>query len=155
MLRPAYSNSLKVLLPRTRLVVSSYFSTSSVVNADQPNQALELDQSYKTLLRDVDISLAKSKPGHPDGLSTRSSIRELEAFAVELTPQEEGQSTEVLADWQEEISPEDVDYHSGPREARKSPAAAYGSQGIGQIVLPAELQNSITTLIEGTPLRHF
>lgn len=57
-----------------------------------------------------------------------------------------------VGDW--DILPEDVDYHAGPREARKSPAAAYGSQGIGQVVLPSELQASITTLIEGMS-RHY
>lgn len=155
MLRPSYNQSLKALLPRTRHAVSKHFSISSVINADKPNEVLELDQSFKTLLRDVDISLGKSKAGHPNIPSKHSSIKELEAFPVELTHQEEGQGTDILADWQDEELPEDVDYHAGPREARKSPTAAYGSQGIGQIVLPAELQNSITTLIEGMPLRSF
>ena len=35
------------------------------------------------------------------------------------------------------------------RESRKSPAAAFGSRHIGAVVIPKQLQNSISRLIEG------
>jgi hypothetical protein len=46
---------------------------------------------------------------------------------------------------------EEENYHAGPRDARKSPAALFGSQSIGQVVLPFELQKSISLLISGGP----
>ena len=35
------------------------------------------------------------------------------------------------------------------RESRKSPAAAFGSRQIGAVVLPKQLQSSVSRLIEG------
>jgi hypothetical protein len=72
--------------------------------------------------------------------------KELETYPVEL---EEGKAREVSVDVNEDA--EEVDYHAGPRDARKSPAALFGSQSIGQVVLPFELQKSIGLLISGEP----
>jgi hypothetical protein len=125
------------------------FSSSSVVSADQPNESLDLDPSFKDLLQDVDISLLKQKnnvrsldlssPSHP-------VPRELEALLVEAA---EELSREPLSGFSEDIPADEEDYHAGPREARKSPAALFGSQSIGQVVLPFDLQKAITKLIAG------
>ncbi|KAF9245720.1 hypothetical protein BU15DRAFT_85441 [Melanogaster broomeanus] len=92
----------------------------------------------KSLLQDVDISLMTHKHKRQDDPTTPPP-RELEAFA-----DDEG----------------DIEYHDieqedypfdGParrREDRKSPAARFGSDGIGAVVLPPELQRTVTALIE-------
>lgn len=78
--------------------------------------------------------------------STSTSARELEALE-----NDEG-----------EIKYYDLDHEDYPieeparrREDRKSPAARFGSDGIGTVVLPPELQRSVTALIEGMFLLSF
>ncbi|KAH0837964.1 mitochondrial small ribosomal subunit Rsm22-domain-containing protein [Lanmaoa asiatica] len=64
---------------------------------------------------------------------------------------------EALENNEGEIEYYDMDHEDFPieeparhREDRKSPAARFGSDGIGTVVLPPELQRSVTALIEGT-----
>ena len=151
MFRPAYSSSIRAILPRARLSLSAVanFSSTSTVGEDQPNEPIDLDPSFKALLRDVDISLLKHKQNsHSVVVHPRPPPRELEAFDVEL---EEGEVREVVAGTVTEEREGEEDYHVGPRDARKSPAALFGSQSIGQVILPLELQNSINRLIAGVP----
>jgi hypothetical protein len=147
MFRPV---NLRAILPRTRIPRAiSNFSSSPVVTADHPNEALDLDPSFRALLRDVDISLLKQKQNpHATVSHSRPASRELEAFPAELDEGVDVVGGDVLEDLGEE------DDHAGPRDARKSPAALFGSQSIGQVVLPLELQNSINLLIAGDP-KHF
>lgn len=111
------------------------FSTSAVSASTQLNTALNLDPSLKALLRDVDISLTSHKQ-----IPARRSPRELQAFAVE----ELEETVDV------DVTVEDPFEDSSERhEHRKSPAARFGSKKIGAVVLPAELQASVTALING------
>jgi len=105
--------------------------------SNRPNTPLDIDPSLRALLKDVDISLLNHKSQH------RHVHRELEVLSTGVDE----------ADVQHEATNEQ-DYVE-----RKSPAAHFGSQGIGTVVLPFELQKSIDTLISGRLLtavsRHF
>ncbi|KAF9225375.1 hypothetical protein BS17DRAFT_778516 [Gyrodon lividus] len=64
---------------------------------------------------------------------------------------------EALANNEGQIEYYDIDHQDYPsdeparrREDRKSPAARFGSNGIGAVVLSPELQHTVTALIEGT-----
>lgn len=96
------------------------------------NSALNLDPSLQALLNDVDISLTRHKVA-------LHSHRELDVI-----PSETIEDSAIVAQDSE---------HSASEEAesleRKSPAAIFGSQGIGAVVLPLEMQNSINLLIAG------
>ncbi|KAJ4485621.1 mitochondrial small ribosomal subunit Rsm22-domain-containing protein, partial [Lentinula aciculospora] len=95
----------------------------------QVNPSLNLDPSLKALLKDVDISLTRHKTSVP-------SHRELDIIPSE--PFEES----PIAIWDVGISVSEEESLD-----RKSPAAIFGSQGIGAVILPLELQNSINLLI--------
>ncbi|KAF8841935.1 hypothetical protein BDN67DRAFT_966448 [Paxillus ammoniavirescens] len=133
--------SLRVLLSRSaRSSVSGFSSTASAHAAPQPKPSLALDPSLKSLLQAVDMSLMTHKHGRPDE-PIESPPRELEAFANDHG----------------DIEYYDIDHQDLPfdeparhREDRKSPAARFGSDGIGAVVLPPELQRTVTALIEGT-----
>ncbi|TFY79446.1 hypothetical protein EWM64_g4571 [Hericium alpestre] len=98
----------------------------------QPNAPLDLDPSFKALLQDVDMSLQHHK--HPQARTGHATPRELEIWPEETVDQE-------ASDLEE--------YEGESRGSRKSPAASFGSRKIGAVVLPHELQESITTLISG------
>ncbi|KAF5374983.1 hypothetical protein D9758_000528 [Tetrapyrgos nigripes] len=89
------------------------------------NPPLNLDPSLQALLKDVDISLTRHN------LSPRAPPKELDVVPYD-------HSNESSTDFVDEIESE-LD--------RKSPAALFGSQRIGAVVLPLELQNSINLLI--------
>jgi len=95
-----------------------------------------LDPSFKVLLKDIDISLHKARHTQVD--NGRSLLRELEEFPDDSL--------------ENDVQPEDEDSLE-PRALRKSPAAHFGSQKIGAVVIPSELQESIETLISGKPNR--
>jgi hypothetical protein len=151
MFRPAYP--LRAILPRARInQLSANFTSTPVVPADQPNEPLDLDPSFKALLRDVDISLLKHKQNsHSAVLPPRALPKELETVPFEF---EEGEERGISVHVNEGVEVGEEDYHAGPRDARKSPAALFGSQSIGQVVLPFELQKSINLLISGEPHTH-
>jgi hypothetical protein len=98
--------------------------------SSHPNPPLDLDPSLQALLKDVDVSLSHSASKAP----LTPPQRELEALPIEdaeegaLTPDEET---------------------SDRSSQRKSPAALFGSQQIGAVVLPPQLQTSINLLISG------
>ncbi|KAH7922862.1 Rsm22-domain-containing protein [Leucogyrophana mollusca] len=132
MLRSAYTG-LRVLSQSARPNVSN-FSTSAVAASTQPNAALELDPTLKALLQDVDISLTSTK--HRTGEQPRQP-RELHAYAIEDPSEDDTFDVEVLGN----------EEPSERRAERKSPAARFGSQGLGAVVLPQELQQSVEALI--------
>lgn len=113
---------------RHRRLTASF--SSSPVAAAHTNRRLNLDPSLQALLQDVDISLTNSKPHSPP---TR---RELDILPLE--------GTEAVEKFEEPEQDLAQDYGG-----RKSPAAHFGSQRIGSVVLPLELQNSINLLISG------
>jgi len=97
--------------------------------AGQPNPRLELDPTLQALLKDEDISLAgKTQNGR--------LMKELEV----LSSTDSDEAASLMVDEEDECE------RSGER---KSPAAAYGSQQIGQVILPNQLQNTINALISG------
>ncbi|RDB29432.1 Rsm22-cox11 tandem protein 2, mitochondrial [Hypsizygus marmoreus] len=95
---------------------------------NQPNPPLNLDPSLQALLQDVDISLAQGKG------RMGKHMKELEVLAME----EQFEVTNALS-----TEEEDSEYSM----ERKSPAAHYGSQQIGAVILPNQLQNTISVMI--------
>jgi hypothetical protein len=138
------SNALRTLSNR-----AAYISTSARLQA-QLNAPLDIDPSLQALLQDVDLSLARHKArladpnGHagPESSAAAPGMRnprELEVFGdLELD--------NATLDYDDL---EGLDFEHDTHETRKSPAANFGSQHIGAVILPLELHNAITRLIEG------
>jgi hypothetical protein len=118
---------LRVVRPSAVLRRAAHTSLALRNYAAQPNARIDVDPGLAALLKDVDVSIARHKAG-----------------AAARTPRE----LEVLGDPQLAPSVEQDDEPDG-RDARKSPAARFGSDGPGAVVLPLELENAITKLIEG------
>jgi hypothetical protein len=95
----------------------------------QPNPRLDLDPSLQTLLQDVDIALQS----HPK--KERKSVHELEIISL--------QNVEAVTQH------EQYGLETDENLPRKSPAALFGSQRTGSVVLPLELQDQIQCLISG------
>lgn len=115
----------------------SAFNSSAVKNSLRP--PLNLDSSLETLLQDVDISLKQAKV-------ESIAIRELEVLD-DISPMQREISTD---DWEPmDFSENRIEPEQQGGE-RKSPAALFGSQRIGAVTLPLELQSAINLLIAGT-----
>jgi len=106
-----------------------------------PNAPLDLDPSLQNLLRGADMAMAhrlnvhypkEGPPGH----------RRMELV-------EQGGITSTS--WVEEEEEEEL----SSRGSRKSPAAEFGSRNIGAVVLPTQLQESVTRLIESAFLSSY
>lgn len=110
-----------------RTVSSLRFSSFS---SHQPNAPLDLDNSFRAILRDVDNSISeeKLKRHHPS-----PDMHELSVYPTV------SQSTELVH----------RDDEGSARAERKSPAAHFGSRRLGAVVIPQELQQSISALISG------
>ena len=109
------------------------FNSSAPINSLRP--PLDLDPSLQALLKEEDITLKHTKV-------LPKILRELEVVD-NLTLMEHQLS---LDDWK----PMDVfDTIIGRPGERKSPAALFGSQRIGMVILPSELQSAIKQLIAG------
>lgn len=124
---------------RSQNLLQSAFSSSAPTNSLRP--PLTLDPSLKALLKDVDISLKKTKVESPPPIT----MHELEVLD-DVFPVHHEVS---MDDW----APLDFSENkaeSGQLEDRKSPAALFGSQRIGMVILPLELQSAINLLIAGT-----
>ena len=106
------------------------FSRFSSFSSHQPNAPLDLDKSFRAILRDIDNSISeqKLKRHHPP-----LDIHELSVYPTD------SQQTELARQ----------DGEEDPRAERKSPAAHFGSQRLGAVVLPQELKQSISALISG------
>ncbi|KAJ6541927.1 mitochondrial small ribosomal subunit Rsm22-domain-containing protein [Mycena capillaripes] len=116
---------------------------SSAPTFSQVNPRVELDPALRDLLRDVDISLGGKKRSRGTHVPLK---RELEEFPEPLQDTltstmsiSSTVSTSELGDFDEPLHEDTV--------GRKSPAAEFGSYGIGAVVLPLELQNSINLII--------
>jgi hypothetical protein len=96
-----------------------------------PNAPLDLDPSFQDLLRNADMGMGHKFNVH-DPVEWQPDHRHME-----LIEQEGITSTS----WIEEEDPDS-------RGSRKSPAADFGSRKIGAVVLPDQLQESVTRLIE-------
>ena len=113
------------------------FNSSAPINSLRP--PLNLDPSLEALLREEDITLHSKVESLPPKV-----LRELEIVNDALS----GQHILPMDEW----APMDISEtrkeseHSGER---KSPAALFGSQRIGMVVLPSELFSAIQQLITG------
>ncbi|KAF6754297.1 hypothetical protein DFP72DRAFT_899894 [Ephemerocybe angulata] len=105
------------------------FGRSCPSLTQQPNAPVSLDPSMQALLKDIDISLQNHKA------QLQPVPRELEALSIE--PQEE-----------QALGEEFLEY--GHDMHRKSPAALFGSQRIGAVVIPTELQAAVTSVINNS-----
>jgi hypothetical protein len=103
------------------------FSSSS---SHQPNAPLDLDNSFRAILRGVDNSISEQK------LKRHQPSPDIHELSVYPTV---SQSTELAH----------LDDERSARAERKSPAAHFGSQRLGAVVIPQELQQSIFALISG------
>lgn len=117
-------------------------STSRVTRSQGPNARLELDQSFNEFMKsssDMRSWKAQTDRGTSHVENTQHSPRELEVY-----PEDHLTSDRYL-------SPEELDSLEAEDEkhSRKSPAALFGSQRHGTIVVPLELQRTITKLISG------
>jgi hypothetical protein len=101
------------------------------------NPPLNLDPVFEALLSDVDISLKnhmKGSPKHKE-LEIVTGVDSGLLNGLSLT---EWSSMEINADL------DDVE-----RESRKSPAAIFGSNQIGSVILPQELRSAVEAIISG------
>jgi hypothetical protein len=133
----------RILLSHARSLhnVSGSGLGSSIPEQSHPNAPLEIDPTLRALLNDVDMSLVRHKSHHLPRV-----YRELEAQPIEQS-----------LDGRDPTGDEDFyeDDTTGRRDARKSPAADFGSQKIGAVTLPFELQKSISRLISGKKWSRF
>lgn len=112
--------------------------TSAPLALPQPNAPLDIDPAFQALLRDVDISLLNKKTRHhhvhpqPEEIP---KLRELQEYPPE--DQEEGLVSSLVEDDSDGLP-------------RRSPAAVFGAQTFGMVLLPRELQDCISALIDGT-----
>lgn len=138
MLRSISRGSLLTL----QVVEKRLLCTTSVARSHAPNAPLDLDPSLKTLLRDTDMAILGHKSRHGEALnSNHQMLRELEVYPDDPLAKDAYLSPEEL---------DDMENEEHNRDTRKSPAALFGSQRFGAIVMPLELQNTITKLIAGT-----
>ena len=121
-------------------------------SARTPNRPLDIDPALQALLNDADISISRAnaksralrkirEPSGSDNIFTPTPRRELEV--LEAIPDVEGAKEDIKTQGLHDF------YEPFPRSERKSPAASFGSRGIGAIVLPFELQRTILRLISG------
>jgi hypothetical protein len=103
------------------------FLRSSQFSSHQPNAPLDIDESFKTILQDIGNSTVDQK------LNALPRIHELTAYPTDSEP---GKLAHL-----------DNEPHTSID--RKSPAALFGSQRIGAVVIPQELQQTISGLISG------
>ena len=111
----------------------SRFLSGLNLASHHPNAPLDIDPAFKALLRDVDMSLLHHKSRHHHAEDTRPKLRELEVYPEQ--------------DLVSEVVPNEEESES--RMSRKSPAAIFGSQSIGAVIIPDELRESVQTLISG------
>ena len=106
------------------------FLRCSSSSSHQPNAPLDLDKSFRAILRDIDHSIAEQK------LNRHHSPPDTHELTVYPTDSE---ATELAYQGDEEKT----------RAQRKSPAAHLGSQQPGAVVIPQELKQTISALISG------
>lgn len=119
-------------------IPAAHFSISAPLASHQPNAPLDIDPSFQALLKDVDMALLKKKTRyhhtHPRP-EDMPKLRELEEYPPE--EQVDGVMSDLVA----------VDAEH--RLPRRSPAAVFGAQTFGMVLIPRELQQSISALIDG------
>jgi hypothetical protein len=119
-----------MLMLRARSSRALRFLRCSSSSSHQPNAPLDLDKSFRAILRDIDNSIAEQKLNRHHSLPDTHELTALptDSDATELAHQEDEENT---------------------RAQRKSPAAHFGSQQPGAVVIPQELKQTIFALISG------
>lgn len=142
LLRQASKKAPKCLVSSSKcLAISSARLSTSAQRAGPSNEPLKLDPSYQQLFKDVHISLQKAKISPP-------KKKDLQI----VNEQAQTQLLDMSADDWTTMHPDAdtiLEEEGGSREARKSPAAAFGSKHIGTVVFPLELQMAINQLVAG------
>lgn len=138
--RVAVPPNWKVKFLRVTVLSSAANFSSTPNNLVAPNPRLKLDPNLDAFLQDVDLSTKDSK------LRLKYQHKNLEVVAENDTD-----SSHVLTpeEWFPFQSSDESEI-STKREPSKSPAALFGSEKIGAVVLPQELTNAIASLIAGT-----
>jgi len=112
----------------------SFASSATRPGHAQPRKRLDLDPSLEALLKDVDMSLMSQK--HMNEVAHK----ELDVLPTKFVEDDHEEELDVG----NEDRPDDQ--YSG---RRKSPAAQFGSQHIGAVVVPMDLQRAIGKLVQG------
>ncbi|KAF8963940.1 mitochondrial small ribosomal subunit Rsm22-domain-containing protein [Flammula alnicola] len=126
--------------PPKSVLLCATFNSSISRSSSLPNDPMYLDPSFQRLLQDVDISLKRHK------LQPVPPHRELEVISSESTSIVHQIKAEEWAAMEAAIETS-LDEEADDHEHRKSPAAAFGSNQIGTVILPLELQSAINLLI--------
>lgn len=116
-----------------RILQCSYLSSTTATRYSLPNAPLNLDPSLDALLRDIDISLKNSK----QGLAKHKELK----IVTGSSPHQEI----CLKEWSS-MEP-NADLGDVERESPKSPAAIFGSNQIGSVILPQELRFAIEAIV--------
>jgi len=111
-----------------RIPANAALYSSARISRSRPNPRIDVDPDLQMLMQDVDMALNKH------------SKREQQQ--LEIIPKEEEEE-------EEEPNFEDNGYEPQSNLHRKSPAALFGSQRIGAVVIPHEMQDIIQRLFSG------
>lgn len=133
MLRSGCTRTLAVVLRRRPDIAR--WSSNITSSSHHPNAPLDLDPAFQALLRDVEMSLQKAASAGP-----AAGPRELE-----VSPHDPDATVDYLTSAEIDARDDDI----GGRGHKKSPAALFGSQRIGAVVLPHEMQESIQQMVAG------
>ena len=106
-----------------------------------PNAPLNLDPSLRLLLHDINISLKNSK-------HSTATHKELEIVNGIDSSLHRAISLKEWSSMNGELGDEE-------REPPKSPAAIFGSNQIGSVILPQELRSAIESIISGNSFSRF
>jgi hypothetical protein len=127
--------ALKLPARSQNLFQYAAFNSSAPINMLRP--PLDLDPSLQALLKADDISLKNAK-------TLPKALRELEVLdnltIMQHLPMDDWASLDIS----------DIKVMESQRSGeRKSPAALFGSQRIGMVILPSDLYSAIEQLIAG------
>ncbi|TDL28180.1 Rsm22-domain-containing protein [Rickenella mellea] len=122
----------------SRAVRFTTASASTSHTSHTPNAALDLDPSFRVLLKDADLALLKHKARH---VSHPLNHRELEVLPFE-DPDPFSNAVSYVTESGDDVCVGET--------LRKSPEARFGSQAIGSVYIPNDLRLSIERLIAGS-----
>ena len=125
----------KQLLPlKIRRITSANAAlySSARISRSRPNPRIDVDPDLQMLMQDVDMALNKHL--------------KREQQQLEIIPREEKEEEEEK---EKEADFEDDGYEPQSNLHRKSPAALFGSQRVGAVVIPQEMQDIIQRLFSG------
>ncbi|EIW64053.1 mitochondrial 37S ribosomal protein RSM22 [Trametes versicolor FP-101664 SS1] len=131
MLRLGCNRTLGAILRRQSDVAR--WASTSAAPSHQPNAPLDLDPAFQALLRDVEMSLTNKVKYEASNVP-----RELEVY-----PHDPDAAEDYLTPAELDAQDEGI----GGQERRKSPAAFFGSQRTGAVVLPFEMQSTIGRMV--------